>query len=434
MRQATHWGVLCLAIAVLSCSLFSPVRETLPSTGNTQISNPQPSPRPGTQTFSELNKWWLWTHGTQLRGANTWQRIVVPKYDGDQFLGDGFIGPPYTQTDFNRLADLGSNYVNLSHPGLFTDRPPYVLDERVQANLDGMIAKAAAADLFVVITFRTGPGRNDFTFYRDDDWFASKDLIENVWNDREAQQAWVEMWRYTAGRYRDNPYVVGYDLMCEPNSNEIVDEWDQEEFAAAYGGSTYDWNAWYPDLVKAIRQVDPETPILVGGNGYSALDWLPDLDTLDADHIVYTFHQYDPFLYTHQDPRDGYSYPGRLDTDYDGRQEPFDRAWMESFLSIASEYADEQEAVLAVNEYGVARWAPDASSFLRDEMELFEEQGLNYALWVWDPDWSPWTEEVNVFNFRFGPDPQNKTVLDNAVESVIAEFWTRNTVRPSLFR
>ena len=99
------------------------------------------------------------------------QRIVVPHYDGDMFLGDGYIGPPYTQEDFNRLASLGANYVNLSHPGLFTERPPYVLDENVQANLDAMIGMAAEADLFVVITFRTGPGRNDFTFYRDDDWF-----------------------------------------------------------------------------------------------------------------------------------------------------------------------------------------------------------------------------------------------------------------------
>ena len=70
----------------------------------------------------------MWTHGTQLRGANTWQRIVVPEYDGDQFLGDGYIGPSYTQKDFDRLAALGANYVNLSHPGIFSERPPYVLE------------------------------------------------------------------------------------------------------------------------------------------------------------------------------------------------------------------------------------------------------------------------------------------------------------------
>jgi len=101
-----------------------------------------------------------------------------------------------------------------------------VLDEQVQANLDQMIEMVAQADLFVVITFRTGPGRSDFTFYRDGagDWFDADLLIENVWTDQDAQDAWVEMWRYTAEHYRDNPVVVGYDLMCEPNSSGVAFE------------------------------------------------------------------------------------------------------------------------------------------------------------------------------------------------------------------
>ena len=117
----------------------------------------------------------------------------------------------------------------------------------------------------------------------------------------EAQAAWIEMWQYTAERYKDNPVVVGYDLICEPNANEILDEWEQDEFFANYGGTVYDWNAWYPNLVTAIREVDAETPILVGGEGYSALDWLPYLELVDAERIVYTFHQYTPSKYTHQD-------------------------------------------------------------------------------------------------------------------------------------
>ena len=65
------------------------------------------------------DKWSLWTHGTQLRGANIWSRVVVPDLDGTEFLGAEHVGPPYTQEDFNRLAELGANYINLSHPGLF---------------------------------------------------------------------------------------------------------------------------------------------------------------------------------------------------------------------------------------------------------------------------------------------------------------------------
>jgi len=158
-----------------------------------------------------------------LRGANVWRRRVYPELDGTKFLGPGPLGPPYTQADFDALAAMGANYVNLSHAGLFTEKPPYVLDPDVQASLDSLLSKAEQADLFAVISFRTGPGRSEFTFVWDEvgDWFDRSYLNDSMWQDQEAQDAWVEMWRYTAERYRDNPIVVGYDLMVEPNSNEV---------------------------------------------------------------------------------------------------------------------------------------------------------------------------------------------------------------------
>jgi heme-degrading monooxygenase HmoA len=382
-----------------------------------------------------FDKYALWTNGTQLRGANTWQRIVVPEYDGNEFLGDGYIGPPYTQDDFDRLSALGANYVNLSHPGLFTERSPYVLDEKVQANLDHMIAMATEADLFVVITFRTGPGRNDFTFYRDDDWFADEDLIETVWADEEAQQAWVTMWRYTAERYRDNPVVVGYDLMCEPNAAEIVNEWDQDLFYAAYDGQLQDWNRWYPQMVSAIREVDEDTPILVAGEGYSALDWLPYVQVIDEQRLVYTFHQYAPFVYTHQEPPLlRFTYPGRFDADYDNKKEDVNINWLTTYLATANDFSARYDVPVAVNEYGVQRWQPGAAQFMHDEMQIFEDIGVNYALWVWDPDWQPWVENVNAFNFRFGEDPDNANETPNELQDGILDFWSHNSIRPSTFK
>ena len=252
--------ILLLTLFLVSCSGDVETATRAPKPAPVETESPATESSPAMDAPA-LDKFSLWTGGTQLRGANTWQRIVVPKYDGDEFLGDEYIGPPYTQADFDALAELGANYVNLSHPGVFTERPPYVLDEKIVENLDKMIEMATRADMFVVITFRTGPGRNDFTFYRDDDWFEEEDLIETLWEDEEAQEAWVEMWQYTAERYKDNPVVVGYDLLCEPNAVEIVDEWDKEEFYATYGGTIYDWKEWYPNLVDAIRKVDSETPI-----------------------------------------------------------------------------------------------------------------------------------------------------------------------------
>ena len=194
-----------------------------------------------------VDKWTLWTGDTHLRGANVYQRRVYPELDGADFMGPGPVGPPFVQQDFDNLATQGANYVNLSHPGLFTETAPFTLDMAIQNNLDDLLAKAAQADLFAVISFRTGPGRSEFTFFWDEvgDWFGPDYLNDSLWQDQAAQDAWVEMWRYTAQRYRNNPIVAGYDLMVEPNSNEVgsnvitdlLDIWEPEVFYANYGNS-----------------------------------------------------------------------------------------------------------------------------------------------------------------------------------------------------
>ncbi|MBN1451895.1 MAG: cellulase family glycosylhydrolase [Anaerolineales bacterium] len=437
MRYLKMGIFLLLTFLLLSCGLLAALGE--PSSPPSPPEPASPSQPPSTPLSPEpaLDKWSLWTNGTQLRGANTWQRIIVPELDGEEFLGDGYIGPPYTQEDFNGLAALGANYVNLSHPGIFTERPPYVLDEGAQANLDHMIAMAAEADLFVVITFRTGPGRSDFTFYRDGagDWFAPDLLIESVWSDQSAQDAWAEMWRYTAERYRDNPVVVGYDLMCEPNANGVVFEiYEPSDFYAEYAGSIYDWNRFYPRIVEAVREVDTQTPILVGSMSWGAVRWLPWLEPVDDPRIVYMVHQYEPQEdYTHQEPPASNTYPGLFDLDWDDQADRFDRAWLDDYLSVIDDYQAEHGVPVSVNEFGINRWVPDAADFMRDEMELFEQRGMNHALWVWDPDWQPWIESVNGFNFRYGPDPENATAVDNELQSVITDFWARNVLRPSDF-
>ncbi len=396
-----------------------------------------PSPATGgTGTAAAgYDKFALWTGGTQLRGANIWQHVVVPWVDGDEFLGDGHVGPPFVQEDFDRLAALGANYVNISGPGLFTEKPPYVLDEVVQAHLDNLLNMIAQADMFAVITARTGPGRSDFTFYWDEtaDWGDASLINDDVWLDQAAQDAWVEMWRSTAEHYRDNPIVVGYDLMCEPNGpGRLLDIWDGDTFYASYRGTLYDWNPLYPRIVAAIREVDPDTPILISAMGWGAVRWLPYLEPVDDPRVVYMVHQYEPQeQYTHQEYPATNTYPGRFDLDWDDIPDTFDRAWLDGYLSVIDNFQDRHGAPVAVNEYGVVRWAPGAADFLRDSMDLFEQRGMNHAFWAWNPLWPPY-QHIDDMNYLHGPDPNNHTDLaTNDLIEVIRSYWGRNTVRPS---
>ena len=354
--------------------------------------------------------------------------------DGTEFMGPGPFGPPYIQDDLNRLAALGANYVNISTAGLFTVQPPYTVDAEAVDSLDQLLEIAAAADLFAVITFRTGPGRSEFAIIGDEEWPPKNYIINTVWSDEPARQAWAGMWRFAAQRYRDNPIVIGYDLMCEPNANALLDIWDAETFYAKYANTGYDWNSWYPGLVSAIRAVDTATPILVGGNNYSSIEWIPYFKPVNDPHVVYTFHQYSPHEYTHQEPPDlKRTYPGRFDTNYDDQPETFDRAWLENLLATAAEFSAKQNAPVMVNEFGVERWQPGAADFIRDEIDLFEEYGWNYAAWQWQPAWPPLADGDNSFNFRIGPAPEHLTDMNNALLSIYTVAWARNSIRPSNF-
>ena len=417
---------------------LAPVTATLPP----QPTQPSEPTLPPTQTLESptllsteapqsFDKWSLWSGETQLRGANIYQRRVIPDLDGTEFIGPGPFGPPYTQDDFNRLAEIGANYVNLSVAGVYTVEPPYKIDNQAVENLDHLLEMAAQAKLFAVITFRTGPGRSEFSIIGGD-WVDKKYVLETVWTDPAARAAWAAMWRYTAERYASNPVVVGYDLMCEPNSNGILDIWDAQEFADQYAGSGYDWNTWYPSIVESIRSVDADTPILVSAMSFGDVEWLPYLQTVEDERVVYTFHQYSPHEYTHQDGVDSvHTYPGKFDTDYNDTIEPFDLSWLENLLSIAGDWMAENNRPLAVNEFGAVRWVPGAANYLRDEMNLFEQYGWNYAIWMWYPSWAPLAEGDNDFNFRFGPDPDNLTDAASAdILDVLRDFWSLNTVRP----
>jgi len=378
-----------------------------------------------------LDVWSLWEDGTLLRGANIYQRRVYPELDGDDFMGSGPTGPPYTREDLAALAGMGADFVVVSHPGLFTETSPYGLDVDMQANLDRLLEMIAAEGMYAVIAFRTGPGRSDFTFYWEEEgtWFDESYLDDRVWEDRSAQDAWVDMWRYTAQRYRGNPAVVGYELMVEPNSNDrLLDVWNPEEFYEEYGGTLYDWNQLFPRITYAIREVDGEIPVLVGGNGYSAVDWLPFVEPSGDPRTVYTVHQYAPHSYTHQDFDDeGYSYPGVFGMDGDGEDEAFDRAWLEDCIADAADFSRRHDVPIAVTEFGVVRWAPEAASFIRDSIALFEEEGWNHALWVWNPAWREWNREVDYFDFMHGPDPTHHAdVQSSDLIEVIKGSWEKN--------
>jgi hypothetical protein len=403
----------------------SPTPSRTTSTENIPVNESRPT---------TMTKFSLWVDGPHLRGANFYQRRVYPELDNPDNMGSGPVGPPFTQADLDRLAAMGANYVNISGPGLFTEKTPFVLDQDIQKNLDNLLDMAAKADLFAVISFRTGPGRSEFTFMRGQaDWFASSYYNDTVWSDPEAQKAWLEMWRYTAQRYRDNPVVVGYDLMVEPNCSQVCfNVGSPKLFYTIVSNGLRDWRALARRITQSIRQVDDQTPILVGSESYSQVSWLPYNTPTGDPRTVYTAHQYAPHRYTHQlSNARGLTYPGRFDLDSDLLPETFDHTWLTDLLSTLGNFMTVHQVPVAVNEFGVMRWAPGAESFIDDQMAFFESHAINSAIWSWTYFRC---EEAgyDAFNFQHGSAPQNnQDVQTSPLIEVIRKYWALNKYRPS---
>lgn len=371
-----------------------------------------------------LTKWDLWSHGTCLRGANIWQKVIDPNTDGDS-LGPGPVGPPLEPQEFVQLASWGANYVNISFPGIYSEEPPYLPNPDVVARLDALIDEAAKANLFVVISLRTGPGRNEGTFNAS----LNKSVDNNIWKKTEARRAWAQMWQYVAQRYSHTPNVVAYDLMVEPNSNDVwLKIYDSKAFYPGFANSTYDWNPLARQLTEAIRQVDSSTPLMVGAMNYSDVDWLWALGDNGDPKTIYSLHPYVPSEYTNQYPPFAVSYPGVV-TDFNGAPVSFDQTWLKATLQPVVDFKTTRNVPIAVNEFGVMRWEPGADKYMADLMSFFETIGVNHAYWLWEVAYPITFDE---FNLRHGPDFNNHTDVETSdLINAIQADWKRNGIRPN---
>lgn len=374
-------------------------------------------------------KWDLWRAGTCLRGVNTWQKT----YEKD---GLAYLTYAYRPEDFVELKRLKANYVNVSFPGIYSVRPKgegYVLEPEVLKELKLMVKHLRESNLFAVVAFRTGPGRNEAVFGGE-----KEAPLSDVWTSPAARDAWVAMWKEASAALKDETNVVGYDLMVEPVG-------DKEKVADA-AGNRERYRLWYDlagKIAKQIRDGGDETPILVGGaNGSSACS-LACLPAITSSNVVYTAHQYEPFIYTHQAVGpEGEEEQQKSEFDCKSLKSASPRprkvnrpdgakGRLERIYSMINGFRSARgRAPVVINEFGVYRWAPSVRDHLRDEIGFIERLGANHALWLWEP-LTPCVG-YDEFNFRHGTDfSKHRDDPDNSLVRAIGEHWRRNTAYPN---
>lgn len=93
----------------------------------------------------------------------------------------------------------------------------------------------------------------------------------------------VPVWRQLAQHYRDRSPLLLYEMLNEP-----------------HGIAEIRWHEIQEMVVASIRAIDPERLLVVSAADWSSYRNLELLPTYQDDKLIYTFHFYDPFVFTHQ--------------------------------------------------------------------------------------------------------------------------------------
>jgi endoglucanase len=94
----------------------------------------------------------------------------------------------------------------------------------------------------------------------------------------------VNIWLSIAERYKGtDPERVFFELRNEPHD------------MAAEG-----WRWQAAQIIKVVREIAPKHTLIVGFHDWNGRQALLDSKPFDDQNVIYTFHYYDPFLFTHQ--------------------------------------------------------------------------------------------------------------------------------------
>ncbi|HEX8637133.1 MAG TPA: glycoside hydrolase family 5 protein, partial [Pyrinomonadaceae bacterium] len=94
----------------------------------------------------------------------------------------------------------------------------------------------------------------------------------------------VWLWGEIAARYKNtNPERAFFELRNEPHDIKAED-----------------WRAQAEAIIKTVRNIAPNHTLIVGFHDWNSRAALVDSKPFEDKNIIYTFHYYDPFIFTHQ--------------------------------------------------------------------------------------------------------------------------------------
>jgi len=283
-----------------------------------------------------------------------------------------------TAEDIALIKSMGFDHVRLrvNPQPMFTAREPNKIPAEYLGNLDAAVKMILDHGLAVVI-----------------DLHPESDFKVRLANDDEFVEQFADFWRALAEHYSTwDADRVFLEILNEP---ALTDR--------------YRWLGVQMKLAAAIRQGAPAHTIIAAGARWSNDDELVFQEPLHDPNIIYNFHFYEPYIFTHQGATwgayywhwlRGVRYPStaesaeraaalapsevdRLQVIRYGR-EHWDTARIESEMKQAAEWARRRGVPLVCNEFGVYREYSDPhdrAAWLHDVRTALERNGIGWAMW-----------------------------------------------------
>ncbi len=340
-------------------------------------------------------------------------RIVeVPVYNGQpytpsteplpktpKFRGVDTAISNWTEKDF---IDLKAWNVNIIRYQMLPYKRPIntreLFSEWIDAEMpkiDAFLKLVEKYGMKAVIDLQVGPGTDN------------SELGSNrmSWDLRD-QDLLIEVWRKMSAHFKGNKSIYAYDILNEPR---------EDDYVYTPGGGV-EWQLLLERAIKAIREIDPDTPILVEATCWSGPNGFRQLKPVNGKNLIYSPHFYSPHLYTHQgihDKRPPCKYPGVI------AGEQWNKERIRKELEPVIEFQRKYNVPMYIGEFSVVAWAEGGDQWLKDSIEVFEEYG-------WDWCYHSFREYYGWSLEQEGGPKDHKPSADNARKRVMLEFFGRN--------
>lgn len=240
---------------------------------------------------------WMLQEGYMLKTAD----FAGPQYkikekiaeligeDGMNEFYKAYLKNGITRQDIDFLKKAGFNSIRLPmHYNLYT--LPIEKESKKGENTwleegfkmtDDLLKWCADNKMYLILDLHAAPGGqgNDVNISDND---KSK---PSLWESEENQKKTIGLWKKLAERYKDSPWIGGYDLINEPNINftgKNINGTDEMSNAPL-------WKL-QKEITEAIRNVDKKHIIIIEGNGWG--NNYNGLTSLWDNNMVFSFHKY----------------------------------------------------------------------------------------------------------------------------------------------